>query len=98
MESQSLPVLDDVLDACRSGSDAALDLEDDLADGLDGGTDQLHVDVARVFFKLLKDLIAVAFVGDLDQNVNFLKFDINWIIEFTIKHFDVVFENRGLLL
>jgi hypothetical protein len=79
-------------------SNAALDLEHDLSDSLDGSSNKFHVDVLRVLLKLEQDLLRVTLIGDLDENFNFFKFDVHWIVKLAIEHLDVVFEDLWLLL
>jgi len=76
----------------------ALDLEHDLSDSFDGSSNKFHVDVLRVLLKFEQDLLRVTLVSDLDENFNFLKFDVHWIVKLAIENFDVVFEDLWLLL
>ena len=46
----------------------------------------------------MKNLLTVVFVGNFNQDINFLDFYINWVVEFAIENFYIVLKNLWLLL
>jgi len=79
-------------------SNTALNLKHNLADSFDGSSNKFHVDVLRILLKFQQDLLGVTLVSDLDEDFNFFKFHVHWIIELAIEHLDIVLENLWLLL
>lgn len=59
---------------------------------------KVHVHVIRVVLKLVEDAFAVGVYHNFDQNFNFLKLQVQRIIELAEEHFDAVFKNGGLFL
>ena len=75
-----------------------LDLENNLANSFDGGSNDFSINIWWVLLKLLQNLVAIIFVRNFDQNVDFLNLDIHWVIELAIEHLGVILKNLRLFL
>ena len=59
---------------------------------------QVHIHIVGVVLQLIEHALCILIIGDLDQNIDFLQFDVDWVVEFAEEHLDIVFKDRGLLL
>ena len=82
------------------GSDSVwwLYLENYLANSFDRGSNDFSINIWRVLFKLLQNLVAIIFVRNFDQNVDLLNLDIHWVVELAIEHLGVILKNLRLFL
>ena len=90
--------MNDLLNNLNSAANRSVDFKDDLANGFDSSSDQVHIHIVGVVLQLIEHALCILIIGDLDQNIDFLQFDVDWVVEFAEEHLDIVFKDRGLLL
>jgi hypothetical protein len=77
---------------------SALDLDSNLANGLDSTADKVHVHLKSVFLQLGQELVNVAVVGYPHHNFQLLEFDICRIVILAEEHTEFLVEDIRLLL
>lgn len=98
LESYRLTVLNNVLDNLDRSRDRLVYFKNDLPDGLHSCLDQIHVHVIWVILELIQNSLCALLIHNFHKDLYFLKFQIQWVIESTKKHFLVAFENRCVFL
>ena len=93
-----LAILDDVSDYLNSFRHGFCDFEDYLANRFDTCSDEIEVDVVAVVLQLTKNTLCVLLVDYLNQDLDFLQFYIERIVELTEEHLYVIFKQGRLLL
>lgn len=76
----------------------ALNLDSNLADGLDGTPDKVHIDFKGVLLQFSQKLVHVAVVGNPYHDLELLELDIWRVVVFTEENTKFLLENVRLLL
>ena len=75
-----------------------LNLSYNLTNSSDGSRDEFFINISSILLHFIKDLLTIFLVSDFDQNLQFLKLDVDWVVKLCVERLNVVAKDVGLLL